>query len=368
MPSLYGITAETSNRFGENLWGKNQFNTAFPLALCLYMRDHHHSPVSVIASEDSILADDEVWSMAEVVGDAEDELYFSFEDSFKPYGNLSRNVVDKIDLVVSVNGVQKIPLEIKLTVIPDNSTVDDDEAHWAPEIVMRPVSSAHAMMRVATRMNLSRFQNQKEQAIDSLRKAYNKISDWSNATEIMQNASLIYDALSKTLKITEILQQPFLVQPTWRTKGQSLNFCDQCFDVFVWSDVAVLRIPVDQFSKEHSRTPQMNQSPRVSSLPSALRVSRPLREMARHVRALYDLLVAGDYDYNGIYGAMGLGTQTDKSFSVSGRSSLKFLRHRRLATPLFSHEILHDLILDKGELELKPERRFDAAVLSHMSD
>ena len=37
-PGLYGISA--SNRTNMDLWGKNQFNSSFPIALACYMRDH----------------------------------------------------------------------------------------------------------------------------------------------------------------------------------------------------------------------------------------------------------------------------------------------------------------------------------------
>ena len=53
-PSLYGITPKNSNRTGEALWGKNQFNSAFPLSLCLYMRDKGMSPIAVISTHGDI--------------------------------------------------------------------------------------------------------------------------------------------------------------------------------------------------------------------------------------------------------------------------------------------------------------------------
>ena len=357
-PSLYGITTSNSNRSGEDLWGKNQFNATFPLTLCLYMRDNHHLPVCVISRGEKICVADQVWTMSEIIGEAAKELYFHFEKTFAPYVPLSRNEVDNIDLVVSIDGFHAIPLEIKLTVVPDSGTAKNDEARWAPEIVVRPVSSAHAMMGVATSILKPENSGLKKQTIETLKNSYNSISDWSNVSEIFQKSDSLVKTLSTALEIVEELQKPFLIQPLWRTKGQSLQLCEQCFDVFVWSDIAVMRIPVDQclgIDLKH----------RERSIPI---VSRTIREVARHVRALYDILVAGDYDYAGIYKAMALGNQTDKSFALSGKKSIKYLQHSRLNYPLLSKDILHELILNQGELELKPERRFDAAVLSHMSD
>ncbi len=313
------------------------------------MRDNQHFPICVVSQEGEIITDDQLWDMSEVIGYASQDLHFSFEEKFNPYVSLSRNATDKIDLVVSVDGTQSIPLEIKLTVVPDSATAQKSEKYWAPEIVVRPVSSAYAMMGVANSLMRPEHINLKEQVVEALKKSYNKISDWSNASELLQNSTSLIDALSIALNIAENIQKPFLVQPIWRTKGQSLRLCDSCFDVFIWSDVAVMKVPVDESENRSIAT----------------KVSRPLREVARFVRSLYDLLVTGDYDYTGIYKGMSLGRQTDKSYALSGQKSVKYLQHSRLHYPLLTRDVLRELILNHGELKLKPERRFDAAVLSH---
>ena len=51
IPSLYGLNENNSSRVGADLWGKNQFNSTFPLSLCLYMRDNDIAPVTVDASD-----------------------------------------------------------------------------------------------------------------------------------------------------------------------------------------------------------------------------------------------------------------------------------------------------------------------------
>ncbi len=99
-PSLYGITPGNSNRFGENLWEKNRFNSTFPLALCLFIRVNHHLPICVVSRGGKIIAEDQVWMMSEVIGDASKELYFCFEETFRPYASLSRNEVDNIEQTV----------------------------------------------------------------------------------------------------------------------------------------------------------------------------------------------------------------------------------------------------------------------------
>lgn len=345
-PSLYGITAANSTRHGASLWGKNQFNSTFPLALCLWMRDHDQSPVAVIEDGGQIVTNDSRWPMSDVIGPG--KCHYTFESPFDPYASYCRDAVDNIDLIVSANDQPLRPLEVKLTVVPDSGTAADDTDKWAPEMVMRPVSSAYAMMSVAA--SLADDDEAREEVVTRLRLAYNQVTGWDNATEIAQRGGMLRSALDGALRVVaeRELQRPFLLQPLWRTKGQSFELDEHCFDVFVWSDAAIMRVPVDQ------------------STDGSDSVSRPLREVARHVRGLYDLLSTGDFSYLGIYKAMPLGHQTDKSFALGGRKSIRYLRHPRLSKPLLPRSVLRDLVLGGGEHQLKPERRFDAAVLAHM--
>ena len=350
-PYLYGITAENSARSGSNLWGKNQFNTTFPLSLCLYMRDNDIRPVSIRLLNGLPKTDDTVWRMSDVVGDIADDPYYSFEMPFEPYRMYSRNELDNIDLVVSYGNVPIRPLEIKLTVVPDIGTATMSEESWAPELVIRPVSSAHAMTGIAHSLLNSADPHLKDEVIDAIRPTYNSISDWNNQSELLAHASQIHKALKSALRISENIQEPFLLQPLWRTKGQSLILANSCFDVFVWSDVAVVALPMLEYNPD-----------------TKTRVSRMFREMARHTRGLYDVLTTGDHNYREIYKGMAHGNQTDKSFAMSGKKTINYLKHDRLLSPTMPSRILYDLVLDGGESNLRPERRFDAAVQVHLNN
>lgn len=312
------------------------------------MRDQGIAPIAVVERGGVIVADDEAWVMDEVIGQASDDCRYEFESAFGPYSDYSRDAVDNIDLVVIANGEPLRPLEVKLTVVPDSSTASLAADAWAPEMVMRPVSSAHAMMSVAA--SLADDEEAREAVRTHLRLAYNRITGWDNPTEIVQRCDMLLSALDGALRVVagRGLQRPFLIQPLWRTEGQSFVLAEPCFDVFVWSDAAIMRVPVDQ------------------STDGSDKVSRPLREVARHVRGLYDLLSTGDFSYLSVYKGMPLGHQTDKSFALSGRKSIRYLRHPRLSRPSLSQSVLREVIIGGGERELKPERRFDAAVLAHM--
>ncbi len=288
--------------------------------------------------------------MCDVIGGKDDVPLYLFETTFKPFAQLSRNQIDKIDLVVAYHRKHVRPLEVKLTVVPDLATVGKNREFWAPEIVIRPVSSAYAMFGVAT--SLMQMSDQKVKVMDALRPAYNRMSSsgWDNASEVVSNAQSLIEALSAALSIAENLQSPFLVQPIWKTAGQTLNLSEKCFDVFVWSDISIMRLPMLVLGTGKTISKE----------------SRYLREVARHVRSLYDVLTTDDCDYKGIYKGMSLGIQTSKSFAINGRRTIKYLRHERLLSPSVSQCALTEIVLNGGQHELKPERRFDAAVQTHM--
>lgn len=121
----------------KNFGGKNQFNSTFPLALCLYMRDSGIKPVSVKMKNGQIGSAVSAWDMDYIIGKKADKVHYYFEESFQPYKNFYTDnaAIDKIDLVVKISNEDYSPYEIKLTVVPDDTTAKKLEQEWAPEIV-----------------------------------------------------------------------------------------------------------------------------------------------------------------------------------------------------------------------------------------
>ena len=140
-------------------------------------------------------------------------------------------------------------------------------------------------------------------------------------------------------------QRPFLIQPIWKTEGKSPYLADRCFDVFVWSDLALWKLFVDSAAR-----------------PSRQRITRTQRECARTVRSLYDLTTRNRVNYEEVYRGMGLGNQTDKACAFSGKATRHYMNHERLNRPVLGRSILSSIILGGGEALLSPERRFDATV------
>jgi hypothetical protein len=151
-PRLYGIT--NTNRSGDQLWGKNRFNSAFPTALACYMRDKDVRAVYLTLGEDLRVTASEI-----TIGDLfntdrpNDQLRFDFETRYEPYQQHALNDIGGIDLVVKHEGDTSAegwrrPLEVKLTVMPDNTTCLRPESEWSPELVIRPASTKYCALGI----------------------------------------------------------------------------------------------------------------------------------------------------------------------------------------------------------------------------
>ncbi len=347
---LYGLSS--SNRKDSDLWGKNQFNSTFPMALCCYMRDNELKPVYInFEQEGYFRASDEDITFAEVLGTADRSVHFEFETEFTPTRELfADSNTQGIDVVTSqdINGQKQYlkALEVKLTVLPDESTSKKPEDEWSSELVIRPVTSAYAMLLIWNRLPNQQKDDLRELVRDFVT-GHHKIQDWANRNEILGIADKLHNALLSVARVCAEYQEPYLVQPVWKTKGKSPDLAENCFDVFVWSDLATVMLSHDLSKSAIS--------------PTAKKMVRPLREVVRHICCI-SKLARGEFVYEEVYGGMGFGLQTDKSFSISGSNTLKYMRHSRLRSPILRADVLPHVIIGGGEKNLSPERRFDATI------
>lgn len=343
---LYGITS--SNRPYDRLWGKNAFNSNFPIALSCYMRDYDIPPVYVSVSDElSIDTDDNKIYMKDVFGNSpSDNIHFEFESVFSPFEEyIHDNKVTPIDVVTMTMEKNPLrPIEVKLTVIPDSSTISLPEDEWSSEIVIRPVSSSYALMSIWNTLKEQNLANVCSGIKDALEEVGLGVEDWNHKRGMINWKPAIMEAMERCIKYLIPYQRPFVLQPIWKTKRDDPILAERCFDIFVWSDLAVVTLP---FLETPSRVDK---------------VSRTYREIARHAQCLFSLSTVGKFNYESIYQGMPLGMQTDKSFAISGKSTRKYLNHNRLRRPHFSADILPKIILGGGEKNLKPERRLDATI------
>lgn len=338
-PGLYGIKA--SNRTNMDLWGKNQFNSSFPIALACYMRDHKCKAVYLKLDKELNVRPVEI-SFDDVFNSKlpNEKLYFSFESKYEPYQKYASDDIGGIDLVVkSTTGKFLRPLEIKLTVLPDSGTSTKDEKLWGSEIVIRPATTKYCALGIADScMN----------DMNDIRKRFEPIGtdiqSWSNRVEISSKMEDMLKCINSFEKDYITHQKPILLQPIWKTKGQSPILADQAFDIFVWSDFALSRLFLD--NAWENRTSK--------------KINRQMRSAARFFRFMYQMSTSHKVALSKIYNEMDFGRQTDKEFAVAGNKTNKYMASSpRLLTPCLPSSVVREIILNGGEEELKPERRFD---------
>ncbi len=344
-PSLYGIIK--SNRIGDDLWGKNQFNSTFPTALCCYMRDKNIPAVYLKLMGDTLdqlHVQPEEMSFDEIFNTklANKQLTFSFESKFEPYQQWAYGDIGNIDLVIKNEKEFLRALEIKLTVMPDDGTHEDEESRWGSELVVRAATTSYAALGIA---------HSCIDVLPELRKLFEPvcqpIRNWGNPTEIKSRKDCILDCLDTFQTLYVSRQKPFLMQPIWKTKGKSPELSDHAFDVFVWSDFALCRAFIDRAKHETSK--------------KANEVPRFLRAATRLAHSLYDLSTRGKVD-RGVYREDAMGNLTDKEFALGGKITRSYMDHPRKLKPAVTKEALREIILGGGQNKLSPERRFDATI------
>ena len=341
--SLYGISH--SNRKSSALWGKNQFNSTFPTALACYMRDKGIPAVYLSLGEDLAVTVSEI-TIDELFNSEEpnERLRFDFESPFAPYQNYALDAIRGIDLVVKHEGDStdtgwRRALEVKLTVIPDNTTCARPEADWSPELVIRPASTKYCALGIYHR-NRAR----KDEIRDIFQQLCGNFQHWDSPHELLDKRSSLLESLSQFQSTFRGAQQPFLIQPIWKTEGKSPSLAAKAFDLFVWSDFALCRAFVEK------------------SLETAEGVNRYMRECARLARVLYVLSTQERANLGQIYTQMVYNLQSDKAFSLPGSSTRGYLNTPRRLEPALPREVVAEIILNGGEKLLSPERRFDATI------
>ncbi|OBY78611.1 HindVP family restriction endonuclease [Paenibacillus sp. KS1] len=336
-PALYGI--ENSNRKSKDFFGKNQFNSAFPVSLACYMRDTGAKANYLFLNDDLKVESKEV-PFDEIFNTQlpTNELHFDFETKYLPYQELAYDDIRGIDLVIKHKEEFLRALEVKLTVLPDNATSKEDESKWGSEIVIRPASTSYCALGMV---------HSCQDVIGEVRELFepvcHKIRNWSNHDEILNKKEDILNVLDEFQERYSFKQKPFLLQPIWKTEGVNPALSENAFDIFVWSDFALCRPFLDK-----SR--------------AGAEITRYLRSSARLAKILYELSTRGKVNIEEIYTEMAFGLQTDKEFAMNGKMTREYMISPRRVKPAISKDVLTKIILNGGEKMLSPERRFDQSV------
>lgn len=337
---LFGILH--SNRCEDDHWGKNCFNSSFPAATANYMMANkipaiyiHLKPIAgnlrVAASEIPVSR------IFNCQNKQFDQLYFSFESVYEPYQEYSFDAIDGIDLVIKdLNGNFLSPLEVKLTVLPDNTTYKKPEEYWGSELVVRSATTSYCALGM-----FDAIKNESVKVRQIFETACSAIQSWDNDFEMTHKTPTLKNCMDAFQTKYYTYQKPLLMQTLWKTQGKSPLLADQAFDIVVWSDYAFSRLFID------------------SSSETANTMSRPMRATARLARCIWELSKSGKIRVTDIYRQMAFGNQTDKEFSIPGNKWRTYVETPRTFQPVLPKTAVHSII-ENGYIEkLSPERRFD---------
>lgn len=335
---LYGIIH--SNRSDSRHWTKNCFNSSFPTALACYMMDQGinaiYAKLAVVNGNLEVVCDEiPICELFRCGTRRPAELSFDFESKFSPYQEYSFDSIDGIDLVVkSIDGDYLAPVEVKLTVLPTSATASKPEKEWGSELVVRTATTSYCALGIWDEVK-SNGRHVREIFEDTC----SDIGSWTNDFEMSHKTANLRAVLDSFEKEYIYAQKPLVMQPIWKTQGQSPVLADNAFDIVVWSNLAFSRLFIETANDST--------------------MSRPMRASARMARCIWELSKSGKIRVEDIYRQMAFGQQTDKEVSVPGDRWRRYITTDRIINPAISKDALSEII-EPGYIEkLRPERRFD---------
>lgn len=141
-------------------------------------------------------------------------------------------------------------------------------------------------------------------------------------------------------------QEPLILEPVWKTKGKAPILAENCLDVFVWSNLAVIHLFTD-FSKTRIN-----------------KIGRTERTLIWLVKMLWDFSQFRQFHAEDIIDRLSFNTKNDKAFSVNGHITYPMLKSKELTNPRIKKDEIKNIILGGGQNLLSPERRFDAILFN----
>ncbi len=346
MPSLFGIKHSNRDFTEKDSWGKNQFNSSFPAALSAYLSYKGLENIYIKLDENLETHHDKI-STENLYGlsPISENLFYSFESQFLPFQKFLVGSIPRVDLVTqnSIDGMSLRDLEIKLTALPDNSTCNLTEEDYGSEIVVRPDTIVYLACSL-----FSFFENRREDLTMILAEEFEDIGYWTEPKEVISYLGRIVRVINEvSLKMLDF-QTPLVIQPIWKTQGKTPKLAENCLDVFVWSNLAFIRL----FAKIAESEIRINQ------------ITRQLRTLIWLFKMLYDFSKTGQVNHRRIIDSLSYNTRNDKAFALSGRVTHAFMQGEILRSPRITKDEIKNIILGGGQNLLSPERRFDAIVFN----
>lgn len=343
-PSLFGQKHSNRDYTDKATWGNNQFNSSFPASLVAYMSTKKVESIYICLDKNNSIVHRKI-SGTELFGmnPLSDDLYYGFESNYFPYNKFYTGKSERIDLVLSNNKTNEPlkGLEVKLTAMPDNTTKSLNEDKYSCEIVVRPPTICFAACSICSKYDTKA----RKERLRTLLSGVPNIIHWEMIDEVAPHYPEILDALLRVMSDISSCQSPLIMQPIWKTDGKTSRLTDDCLDVFVWSDIATIKMCTNT---EYTLKD----------------INRFQRTVIWIYKMLFDYVTFGHFDYVTIIKNQSYGTANDKAFSLPGSRSYAFLHCAELNHPRICKDEIKNIILGGGQNFLSPERRFDAMIVN----
>lgn len=337
---LFGQKYSSRDYTKAKYWGKNQFNSSFPASLVAYMSSKNINLIYLKTDKDNNLYHDYI-SATELFGidPLSENAFYNFEAGYSSYEKFYTGDRETIDLVMIDNTTKEnlCGLEVKLTVMPDDTTRKYNDDKYSCEIVIRSPTICFLACSIC-----ENYENNKEQ-LRNLISGVPKINHWETSEEVAPHYKLIEKAVLNVASDMYDKQTPLILQPVWKTQKNKMQLADDCLDVFVWSNLSVLQMCFRD--DDYSST----------------KISRFQRTVIWIYKMLFDFCAYGAFDYAEII-KLSYKTKNDKAFAISGLQTHKFLACDELTHPRIHKDEIKNIILGGGQNLLSPERRFDAVL------
>lgn len=349
-PGLYGQKYSSRDYRYEESWGKNQFNSSFPASLVAYMSSQGKNPVYLCTNKKNEVVHKYIEpSVLLGIDPLSDEAFYNFEAGYFPYEQYysasSAKKKEKIDLVMFNRSTQSAVsgLEVKLTTLPDNATKDLPESEYGSEIVVRSPTILFLACSICACYDSKQGKVKLHNLLNTIGE---EIKNWGEIRQVLPHYDNIKDAVLNVSSDMNRKQVPLIIQPIWKTGDKLRDLAEDCLDVFVWSNLSVIQMCLRENNAKED-------------------ISRNQRTIIWLYKMLWDFTQFGHFNYTDIVNDLAYNYKTDKAFSINGKLTNPMMRCAELSKPRITKYEIKNIILGDGQKLLRPERRFDAYLVSH---
>lgn len=327
-------------------FGKNIFTNAFPISLACYLDQKGLGPICIEAyvQNGNLTTRQVERPLKDLINCDPAKAIWLFEESFDEYDSYATGTPNRSDIVVKDLGANKhaSAFEVKLITVPNSATAKRSRDEQSCELVTRPPSIEQLCFSIAKSFG----PNRRHEINDIIAECcVNPMDyDWTSESFMLDHLDKVVLAAETIAKEGVANQNPFALSAIWRTDGQNPVLDKECFDVFVWTDMAFLQLFTD------------------SAKDGGTSISRPSRSVIWLVKSLLDYAVQGKVTFGKTHAAVTFGAQTDKAASFAGPKMLKFIGGNAFLHPRISSSEYKEIIAPEAFEFLKPERRLDAVL------